>query len=388
MTTTTARKGRISAKAVGLKAVGDPAAGIFEAIVAVFGNVDHQGDRIKAGAFDSSLSEWSASGDPIPVVFSHQWGDLDAHVGGVLEAKELLPGDPLLVGTGLEANGGLWVRFELYVDGDHELAAKRLATRLTKRTIREFSFAYDVISEERAADGVNDLLELGVIEVGPTLKGANPATVLLGKALGEGWEELTEAEVLDKLAKAIADRPAPAGEKASVPVSFEGSVESEIEELYVAGRAWAMGLDVGNGGFYWLHQEATYPAELRAIVLVEGWDDPYDEGLFYELSFERAEDGSLTVKEARELAVEVTTTPKARHLKHRSAPSAKAGATVPGADEPGKGKAKGDTPEEPEPRTGSEADHDEGLAPVDELDLALMAEGLDPTDSTAQEATP
>ena len=386
-TTTTARKGRISAKAVGLKAVGDPAAGIFEAIVAVFGNIDHQGDRIKAGAFASSLAEWSASGDPIPVVFSHQWGDLDAHVGGVLEAKELLPGDPLLVGTGLEANGGLWTKFELYVDGDHELAAKRLATRLTKRTIREFSFAYDVISEERAADGVNDLLELGVIEVGPTLKGANPATVLLGKTLGEGWEDLTEDEVLDRLAKAITSRPA-AGEKAVVAVTFEGSVENEIEELHLAGRTWAMGLDVGNGGFYFLHQEATYPAELRAIVLVEGWDDPYGEGVFYELSFERAEDGTVTVKEAQEITIEVTTSRKARTLKHRSAPPAKAGATVPSADEPGKGKAKGDTPEEPEPRTGSEADHAEGIAPGDELDLALMGAGLDPTDSTAQEATP
>lgn len=385
MTTTTARKGRISAKAVGLKAVGDPAAGVFEAIVAVFGNVDHQGDRIKAGAFATSLAEWSASGDPIPVVFSHQWGDLDAHVGEVLDAKELLPGDPMLAGTGLEANGGLWTKFALFVEGDHELAAKRLATRLTKRTIREFSFAYDVISEERAPDGVNDLLELGVIEVGPTLKGANPATVLLGKTLGEGWEALTEEQVLDALAKAIAGRPAPAtadGEKANVAVTFAGSVESEIDELYTAGRAWAMGLDVGNGGFYWLHQEATYPAELRSIVLVEGWDDPYGEGIFYELSFERAEDGSLAVKEARELVVEVTTTPKARAWKHRSAPRAKSGATVPGADDPGKGKAKGETPEEPEPRTGSEADHDEGLSPVDELDLALMGAGLDPTDPT------
>lgn len=387
MTTTTSRKGMISAKAVGLKAVGDPAAGVFEAIVAVFGNIDHQGDRIKAGAFASSLAAWSSSGDPIPVVFSHQWGDLDAHVGEVLEAKELLPGDPLLVGTGLEGNGGLWVRFGLFVDGDHELAAKRLATRLAKRTIREFSFAYDVVSEERAADGVNDLLELGVIEVGPTLKGANPATVLLGKTLGEGWETLTEDEVLDRLAKAITARPAD-GEKAVVAVTFEGSVENEIEELHLAGRTWAMGLDVGNGGFYFLHQEATYPAELRAIVLVEGWDDPYGEGVFYELSFERGEDGAVTVKEAQEITIEVTTSRKARTLKHRSAPPSKAGATVPGADEPGKGKAKGDEPEEPEPRTGSEADHDEGLPPGDELDLVLMDAGLDPTDSTAQEATP
>lgn len=319
---TALRKGRLSAHAHGLKALTDEGPGIFSAIVSVFGNVDHHGDRILAGAFDASLARWKAAGDPIPVIFSHQWDNPDAHVGEVLEARELLPGDPMLAGTGLEENGGLWTKFELYVEDPDEAAARRLAKRLDRKTIREFSFAYDVIEEQRGSDGANELVEIDVLEVGPTLKGANPATRLLSKALGEGWENLDEAEVLDRLAKAIADRPAPTGEKAHVEVTFEGSIEETLDEIRAAGEAWAIDLDAGNGGFYFLHSEATFPDDLRAIVCVEGWDDPIGEGIFYELTFGRDEEGgALSVVEASEIEVTVElSTKSARARRVASAP--------------------------------------------------------------------
>ncbi|MGH8512864.1 MAG: HK97 family phage prohead protease, partial [Gammaproteobacteria bacterium] len=60
-------------------AVGDT--GRVEAYVSVFGNVDLQGDRIISTAFDRSLAKWRASGDPIPVVWSHAWGDPAMHIG-------------------------------------------------------------------------------------------------------------------------------------------------------------------------------------------------------------------------------------------------------------------------------------------------------------------
>lgn len=383
MTITKIRHAKASAKVYGLKALPAEGPGVFEAIVAVFGNVDHQGDRIVAGAFVDDLAAWKASGDPIPVVFSHQWNNLDAHIGKALDAKELLPGDPMLVGTGLEELGGLWIKFGLFVEDPDEAPTRRLAKRLEERTIREFSFAYDVIEEQRAADGANELLKLAILEVGPTLKGANPATVLLAKTLGDGWEELGEDEVLDRLAKAVADRTS-SGEKASVDVTFDGSVEEEIEKLYVAGRTWAEELDAGNGGFYCLHQEASYPAELRAIVLVEGWDDPYGAGIFYELSFEANDDGTLSVKEAAEIEISVSVAKKARARKHRApAPSAAKAigrATVSPDDEPGKGKAKSDELEEPDSRTGSDGATDDGLPAATDLDLALLSAGLAPTD--------
>jgi uncharacterized protein len=138
----------------------DGGEGVFEAIVAVFGNVDSQGDRILPGAFKSSLARWEASGDPLPVIFNHEWDRLDI---GVVEAAE-------------ERAKGLWVRAKL--DIDEEFPAQ-IYKRLRRRSLREFSFAFSVIDERRTKDGVNELLELELYEVGPTLKGANPETELL-----------------------------------------------------------------------------------------------------------------------------------------------------------------------------------------------------------------
>jgi HK97 family phage prohead protease len=146
-----------------LKTTGVGPEGTFEALVAVFRNVDHYSDRILPGAFIGTLGRWAASGDPIPVIFSHQWDDLDAHVGAVLEASETAD--------------GLWVRARL--DLDEPFAAK-MWRLLSERRIREFSFAYDVLQSRPASGGVTELLELELIEVGPCLKGANPATELIG----------------------------------------------------------------------------------------------------------------------------------------------------------------------------------------------------------------
>jgi hypothetical protein len=63
-------------------------AGEFEALVAVFGNVDKGGDRIMPGAFTKTLAAWRASGDPVPVIWSHDWNTPDAHIG-VAYAKDM-----------------------------------------------------------------------------------------------------------------------------------------------------------------------------------------------------------------------------------------------------------------------------------------------------------
>lgn len=347
---------------------------VFEAIVSVFNNVDFAGDRIVTGAFSGTLDRWKSSGDPIPVIWSHQWDNLDAHVGAVLEAREVLPGDPMLAGTGLEENGGLWTKNR--IDAHRSPFAFRLAELLHERRIREFSFAYDVLDEARGSDGANELLELDVIEVGPTLKGMNPATRLLAKALETEDASAALIDLAKRGAKTVAHAFAPSDEdesrcilcgltrntvahntnaadgtetKAQVPVSFEGSIEDELEAIFEAGLTWARGLDVGEGGFYALHQEATYPDELRAIVLVEGWEDPIGEGVFYELTYERGEEGELSVADASELEVAVDVRPKARTLKHRSRPKLSTEGKSKGkAEDPVAGKA-----EDPEARTGT-----------------------------------
>jgi HK97 family phage prohead protease len=175
------------------------AEGTFEAIVAVFGNVDHVGDRIIAGAFADSIAEWKASGDPIPVLFSHRWDDLDAHIGEVLEAEELGPGDARLPDA-IKDLGGLYIKALLHVDEDY---AGRVWRKLNRRTLREFSFAYDVLESVEVNDPIAaghrvDLVKLGIIEVGPTLKGCNPITQLIGaKARAAG--KTGAADLLDEL---------------------------------------------------------------------------------------------------------------------------------------------------------------------------------------------
>lgn len=140
--------------------------GTFTALVSVFNNVDSVGDRMKPGAFKRTLEEWRKSGDPIPVVFNHDWGTPDAHIGIA---------DPRAV---YESDDGLVVQGKLDI-GDNPVA-RQVYKLLKRRSLKEFSFGYTVPAggEKRGKDGINDVLDVDLIEVGPTLKGANPDTQL------------------------------------------------------------------------------------------------------------------------------------------------------------------------------------------------------------------
>lgn len=326
MTTTTETKAALrrvhaSAPIHGFKFVGDTgdgddAPGTFEAIVSVFNNVDLAGDRILPGAFEASIERWKASGDPVPVIFSHQWDNLDAHVGEVdpEDMEELAAGDERLPSS-IRNLGGLYVKGRLHLDEDF---ASRLARRMRSRAIREFSFAYDVF-DERANGGVNELVELDVIEVGPTLKGANPLTALLEAKsdAGEAVRLLAENDVdLDELwrrlsapANALVGAPDPDGTKTDdedteddtktddadgtkagiAGVPFAGSHEERMAHLYGEALAWAQANDVGNGGFYAAYLEATFADHV--ILLVEGWNDPIREGAHYRADIVTDDDG-------------------------------------------------------------------------------------------------
>jgi hypothetical protein len=147
--------------------------------VSVFGNVDHQGDRVLDGAFKADIEQKRKRQDPIPVVWSHQWGDPFAHIG-FIEPQDMYEVYPDTLSDGAKAagvTGGLYVKGKLDIDKPF---AKQVYDLLKQRRVTEWSFAYDVIDEERAKDGANNLKMLRVHEVGPTLKGANSATDTLG----------------------------------------------------------------------------------------------------------------------------------------------------------------------------------------------------------------
>jgi HK97 family phage prohead protease len=143
--------------------------GEVSAMFSVFGNVDLVGDRIVKGAFTKTLASWKESGDPIPVIVSHNWDDVWQHIGYAD------PADVKQMPRGVIAKAKLDVE-------DNPLAAQ--AHKLMKRgTFKGWSFGYTVpedgekLVEEKGAM-VNEITDLDLIEIGPTLKGANPEAQL------------------------------------------------------------------------------------------------------------------------------------------------------------------------------------------------------------------
>jgi hypothetical protein len=191
--------------------------GIFEAIVAVFGNVDRVGDKIMPGAFKGTLERWRQKGRPIPVIFSHEWTNLDAHIGEVAEAKE--------------TEEGLYVKAQLDMEEDF---ARRVWKRMKRGTLAEFSFAYDVI-EGKEADGVYELHELELIEVGPCLVGMNPDTPLLDVKTGRRHtaKEYGQIQQIHDLACDLGAKCAEADDSAN---DDEGDDDAEADNGKASGQ--------------------------------------------------------------------------------------------------------------------------------------------------------
>lgn len=189
--------------------------GTFEAIVSVFGNVDLGGDRMVKGAFERTLKEWQDSGDPIPVIFSHDWGNQRSYIGKVLEAEEM--------------ERGLFVKGQLWLDDPDAAKVWRL---MDERVVKEFSFGYDVKRERMAKDGANEILDVDLIEVGPTLKGMNPATELLAVKAGRAISKATASKIrtaISALEEVLAlGEPEP--EKAVEAQTGNGAASDELLE--------------------------------------------------------------------------------------------------------------------------------------------------------------
>jgi HK97 family phage prohead protease len=181
-----------SMPAVLLKAPGEDGQpeGIFEAFVSVMDVKDSYGDVVRPGAFDDTLAEWRESGNPIPVVWSHGYYDVENHIGYVLEAEQRT----------IREKTGLWVKGQLDT-GPDDRVARKVAKLFRGRRITQFSFSYDVIEgsmgHSEAWGDYYDLRKLGLYEVGPTLIGANQDTELLAaKALREIAAEIKAGRVL------------------------------------------------------------------------------------------------------------------------------------------------------------------------------------------------
>lgn len=149
--------------AVSVKAA-DADAGTVTALVSAFGVVDSYDEEIMPGAFAKSLEEFGD--DPIPILWNHQWGVMDAHLA---EAR------------GEETDEGLVVTMQFDLDDPTSAKAFRL---LKSRRIKEFS-----IGGFEPSDGIKRVEKDGrtvwqvwifeLVEISLVLRGANPETRLI-----------------------------------------------------------------------------------------------------------------------------------------------------------------------------------------------------------------
>jgi len=180
--------------------------GRVRALVSVFGNVDFQGDRVIPGAFARTLKDWRKRGDPIPFIWSHQWGDLNAHVGWC-------PPD-----MAEETEKGLEVT--AYLPLDDPPSAKVYGLLRTRR-VRQFSFAFDV-EEEKRTDDANELRRLTLYECGPCLLGANSSTETLEVAAREVEDSSKQETVVGELRQVEVKKALPSHGTATSDESWDG----------------------------------------------------------------------------------------------------------------------------------------------------------------------
>jgi HK97 family phage prohead protease len=144
--------------------------GIVTALVSVFNNIDLGGDRMLPGAFTKTIQDWQAKGDPVPVIWSHEWDKPEAHIGFVD------PADLKETELGLEV--------KMQYDLDRPFAEQVFHLQKTRR-VTQFSFGYYVTDQQLTKEGNTEIREIKAVdlfEVGPTLLGMNPATQLLEAA--------------------------------------------------------------------------------------------------------------------------------------------------------------------------------------------------------------
>lgn len=175
--------------------------GVVEAVVATY-DKDAVGDKILPGAFKDTLAEWAASEDPIPFIWSHDWGNPDAHIGVIEDAKE--------------TDAGLHVKARLDITDPFAAKVYKL---LKGRRVKQFSFGYEVqdgaFVDAKAADGDDgpedayyELRKLRLFEAGPCLVGANQSTSLEAVKSAPGVSEGRVRELIaETRTKADGDGP-------------------------------------------------------------------------------------------------------------------------------------------------------------------------------------
>lgn len=206
--------------------------GEIVAYASTFGTRDSYGDVIVKGAFAETLAEWKASGNTLPLLYGHDFGDPFSNIGGITEA--------------IEDDHGLKITARLDLDN---AKAAQVYHLLKERRLSQLSFAFDVLdgSEVKADDEWSfeirrvKLYECSIVPIGANQEtsivsvkaapgegdsGGEPSTDALDKARGLLKQALDLLEPEDDPDDSESDDPAgdPTGgesEKSTTAVAFK-----------------------------------------------------------------------------------------------------------------------------------------------------------------------
>jgi len=138
--------------------------GEIEAWVSVYDNVDSYGDRVKYGAFASSLSELTPA-----LIWQHK---MDTPIGITTSMEEVPAGDPRLPDE-IKANGGLLAKGLLNLNVQ---AGREAYEHVKFGSVNQYSFGYDEVLTTPLPDGTKELNKLKLYEWSLVTLGANPKT--------------------------------------------------------------------------------------------------------------------------------------------------------------------------------------------------------------------
>lgn len=154
--------------------------GTFEAYASVFGNRDSYGDIVQKGAFADTLSEWSDSGNVLPVLYGHDFADPFSNIGAVVDA--------------VEDDHGLKITGKLDLDNPKAAQVHKL---LREKRLSQMSFAFDVQKGAWNEDEDGEYYSIEKVklyEVSVVPIGANQETEILAVKSAERANDGTSAK--------------------------------------------------------------------------------------------------------------------------------------------------------------------------------------------------
>ncbi len=153
--------------------------GEFVALAACFNTVDRVGDRIIPGAFSKTLELHRTSAkSAIPLLWDHKGGDPE-YVIGAVDSSTMREVD-----AGLEVSG----KIDLESDKGKE------AWRAIRSGSMSLSFGFLTLKQRTASDGVNELLELDLLEVSVVSSPAHASTHFISLKSERGAEQQPSAK--------------------------------------------------------------------------------------------------------------------------------------------------------------------------------------------------